>query len=59
MAMNIYPRMVVGKMAEDVDPRKCNKHLQLREQTGYCFQDFEVDVFGVMAKKSGKMLRRI
>ena len=39
--------------------KKYTKHLAARESAGYGFKAFAIDVFGVMAKESSKLLQRI
>jgi len=49
----------VGKCVEIAELAKFNKHSVSCEQAGYGFEAFAIDVFGVMAKKSYKLLQRI
>ena len=51
--------LVVGKTAEDAELVKYNKHAIPCENAGFGFKAFAIDVFGVMAKKSYKLLQRI
>ena len=54
-----HDQTVVGKCAEDAETAKYTKHALSCEQAGYGFKAFAIDVFGVMAKKSHKLLQRI
>jgi hypothetical protein len=49
----------VGKAAQSAEDRKIAKHMAACEAAGYGFKAFALDVFGVMGKESGRLLRRV
>jgi len=49
----------VRQAAEVAEAKKYTKHLAACESAGYGFKAFAIDVFGVMAKESSKLLQRI
>jgi hypothetical protein len=56
---NNQPAIVVGVKAETAERLKYQKHQVACEQAGLGFQAFAIDVFGVPAKESLKILHRI
>jgi hypothetical protein len=56
---NHQPTIVVGAKAETAERLKYQKHRAACEQAGLGFKAFAIDVFGVPAKESLKILHRI
>jgi hypothetical protein len=56
---NHQPVIVVGAKAESAERLKYQKHQAACEQAGLGFKAFAIDVFGVPAKESLKVLHRI
>jgi hypothetical protein len=59
LVTNNQPEIVVGKKAEEAEKKKYQKHQVACENAGYGFKAFAVDVFGVLAPDSLKLLRRV
>ena len=53
------PEIVVGDAAQKAEDRKIEKHAVACEDAGYGFRAFAVDIFGVIAKESTLLLKRV